>query len=262
MIQNPKNDWWSEEYDFFGSFYMQGDDSKEGYLIEKKQELVERTRIEVSGIISLLDLKNGSKILDCPCGYGRHSIELAKRGFIVIGSDINSVHLQKANSKKNGNVTFVKENMIDIRYENEFDAVVNMFYSFGFFETDVKNEKVLKNFFKALKLGGKFLMHTDVNIPRILSKKYKETEERTLTNGKKLVIHDSYDSVTRRINGTWIIKDESTEVRKDYSVRVYTRDEFENMCRSVGFSSVTAYSDWNGNPYSEESEDMIIVAEK
>lgn len=262
MAQNSKNNWWSEEYGFFGSFYMEGDNSKDGYLIEKKQKLAERTQAEVSGVISLLKLEVGSKILDCPCGYGRHSIELAKRGFIVTGSDINSVHLQKTNGEKHENVIFVKENMIDIFYENEFDAVVNMFYSFGFFETDGENEKVLKNFFKALKSGGKFLMHTDVNIPRILARKYKETEERSLANGKSLVIHDSYDPTTKRINGSWIIKDGNTEVRKEYSVRVYTRTEFVDMCRSAGFSSVTTYSDWDGNPYSEDSEDMIIVATK
>ena len=262
MIQNPKNDWWSEEYGFFGNFYMEGDNSKEGYLIEKKQELTERTQSEVNGVVSLLDLKIGSKVLDCPCGYGRHSVELAKQGFIVTGSDINLIHLQKAGNEKNENVTFVKENMIDIRYENEFDAVINMFYSFGFFETDEKNEKVLKNFFEALKSGGKFLMHTDVNIPRILAKKYKATEERILASGKRLVIHDFYDAVTKRVTGSWNIKDGNIDVSKDYSVRVYTRDEFEDMCRSAGFSSVTAYSDWDGNPYSEESEDMIIVATK
>ncbi|CAF4819188.1 unnamed protein product [Rotaria sp. Silwood2] len=70
--------------------------------------------------------------------------------------------------------------MIDINYDNEFDAVINMFYSFGFFETDEENNQVLQNFYNALKPGGKFLFHTDVNIPRILSGKYKEDETRHL----------------------------------------------------------------------------------
>ena len=70
--------WWSEKYGFFGDFYMQGDDSKEGYLISKKQNLKQRTTAEVDGVIRLLDLKQKSKILDIPCGYGRHSIDPAK----------------------------------------------------------------------------------------------------------------------------------------------------------------------------------------
>lgn len=265
MSKDSKNPWWSEEYGFFGDFYMEGDASQEGYLIEKKQSLEERTISEVDGVIKLLSLKNGASILDCPCGYGRHSIELAKRGFEVTGSDINSVHLKKAidTSKANSlNVTFNKESMLDLQYSFRFDAVINMFYSFGFFDTDEENEKVLKNFFDALKPGGKFLMHTDVNVPRILSGKYKEDEQRNLIIGKTLRIIDSYDSQTKRINGAWIIQNDGKEERKDYSVRVYTKEEFEGICKRIGFSSVVTYSGWEGGEYSQDSEDMIVVATK
>ncbi len=265
MPQYAKNPWWSEEYGFFGDFYMDGDASQEGYLIEKKQNLKERTTCEVDGVIKLLSLKNGASILDCPCGYGRHSIELARRGFEVTGSDINSVHLKKAidTSKENSlNVTFNKESMLELQYSSKFDAVINMFYSFGFFDTDEENEKVLKNFFDSLKPGGKFLMHTDVNVPRILSGKYKEDEQRNLLAGKTLRIIDSYDSQTKRINGAWIIQNDDKEERKDYSVRVYTKEEFEGMCKRIGFSSVVTYSGWEGGEYSENAEDMIVVATK
>lgn len=265
MPNDAENSWWSEEYGFFGDFYIEGDDSQDGYLIQKKQSLKERTKSEVDGVINLLSLKKGASILDCPCGYGRHSIELACRGFEVSGSDINSVHLQKAiNTAKEDsiNVTFAKESMLDLEYSSKFDAVINMFYSFGFFDTDEENEKVLKNFFNALKPGGKFLMHTDVNVPRILSGKYKEDEQRNLLTGKTLRIIDSYDQQTKRINGAWIIKSDGKEERKDYSVRVYTKEEFEEMCSKVGFSSVVTYSGWEGAEYSENAEDMIVVATK
>ncbi len=265
MNKNSQNQWWSEEYGFFGSFYMEGDASKEGYLTAKKQSLKERTKEEVDGAVKLLSLAKEAKILDCPCGYGRHSIELAKLGFAVTGSDINSIHLEKAvsNAKVDSlKVTFNKESMLNLGYSSEFDAVLNMFYSFGFFDTDEENEKVLKNFYNALKPGGKFLMHTDVNIPRIISGKYKEDEERNLVTGKTLRIIDSYVSQSKRINGAWIIKNNGKEERKEYSVRVYTKDEFEKICKKIGFSSVITYSDWNGNDYSEDSEDMIVVATK
>ncbi len=265
MSQETKIPWWSEQYGFFGGFYMEGDNSKEGYLIEKKQELVERTRVEIEGVLNLLHLESGASILDCPCGYGRHSIEFAKRGFLVTGSDINSVHLQEAKRKAGEdsvNIAFKQESMINLGYLNQFDVVINMFYSFGFFDTDAENEQVLKNFFNALKPGGKFLMHTDVNVPRILSGKYKEDEERTLTTGKTLRVIDSYNSETKRIDGAWIIKNSTGEERKDYSVRVYEREEFEKVCMRIGFSSVITYSDWNGKEYSKDSEDMIVVAIK
>ncbi len=72
---NQTKNWWSEEYGFFGNFYMEGDNSKEGYRISQKQSLQERTNAEVDGVLNLLNLQPGSKVLDCLCGYGRHSIE-------------------------------------------------------------------------------------------------------------------------------------------------------------------------------------------
>jgi SAM-dependent methyltransferase len=258
--------WWSEEYGFFGEYYLEGDNSEEGYLIGKKQTLEERTGVEVAGIVRLLDLKKEEKILDIPSGYGRHSIGLAKKVFNVVGSELNSIHIKKAieNAKKaNVDVKFIQENMLNINYENEFDVVINLFYSFGFFNTEEENNKVLRNFYNALKPGGRFLFHTDVNIPRILSGKYKQDETRHLVSGKTLRIIDKYDAVDKRMHGAWIIKNKNgDEVKKDYSVRVYLKEEFIDLCKQVGFTDFEIYSDWDKTSYSEDSEDMIIVAKK
>jgi cyclopropane fatty-acyl-phospholipid synthase-like methyltransferase len=258
--------WWMEEYGFFGNFYMEGDDSKNGYLESKKQTLSDRTVTEVEGVIRLLDLKKGQRLMDCPCGYGRHSNELCARGINVVGSDINSVHLAKAkkNAVARGLATeFVKENMIELHYHNKFDAVINMFYSFGFFDTDEENFKVLENFYEALKPGGKFLMHTDVNMTRIASGKYKFDERRKLTSGNNLRVIDTYDEETKRIEGKWIIRSSNGKSKEvDYSVRVYTKEEFTQMCFDAGFSKVTIYSDWAGSEYSEDAEDMVVIAQK
>jgi SAM-dependent methyltransferase len=255
-----KNEWWKEEYGFFGEHYLKGDDSKEGYLLQE-QTLAERTEKEVEGVIRLLNLIGKEKILDIPSGYGRHGIRLAEKGFMVTGSDINSFFLKRAREtavKKGVNPKFVKESMIDIKYEQEFDAVINMFYSFGFFETDAENKKVVSNFYKALKPSGKFLMHTDVNLARIRNGKYKFEEKRSLQNGETLKIIDTYNPRTKRIDGSW----EIAEKIRNYSVRVYEVDEFVTLCKSVGFKDVRVYSDWSGKKYNEESEMLIFVAEK
>ncbi|WP_346836045.1 SAM-dependent methyltransferase [Paenibacillus polymyxa] len=261
-----KVEWWMEEYGFFGDFYIEGDDSKEGYLDEKKQTLADRTQSEAQGVIDLLNLKPGSKLLDCPCGYGRHSIELLSRGIDVVGCDINSSHLAKAinDAQTRGlKSDFRKENMLELDFKGEFDAVINMFYSFGFFETDEENFQVLVNFYNALKPGGKFLMHTDVNIPRVLQGHYKFNEVRPLVSNRNLRIIDNYDPVTKRVNGSWIISDSSGNERAfDYSVRVYGKEEFEELCLKAGFRKVTTYSEWDGSSYSENSEDMMVVSEK
>lgn len=257
---------WSQWYGFFGDFYMQGDDSLDWYLIEKKQTLHERTKEEVEWIIRLTHLTQWSTLLDCPCGYGRHSIELAKKGIIVTGSDINTVHLTKAQERalqQNMHINRRHENMIDIQYHDEFDAVINMFYSFGFFDTDEENEAVLKKFYEALKKNGKFLMHTDVNIPRILSGKYRQDESRQLKNGSVLRIIDVYNPQTKRIEWSWIIRDENwKEETKSYSVRVYSREEFVDLCKKIWFTNVDVYSNWAWDAYSPDAEDMIVIATK
>jgi ubiquinone/menaquinone biosynthesis C-methylase UbiE len=259
--------WWHPQYGFFGTFYMIGDDSFEGFLVDIDLTLEERTIREVKGVMNLLGLKKGDRLLDVPCGYGRHSILLAQHGIIPTGVDINKVHLNRAIYQakiKKLNIKFRKINMLDIAYDNNYHAVINMFYSFGFFETDVENEKVLKNIFRALKPGGKFLMHTDVNIPRINSGKYLLTEYRELPNCKTLLIEEKYNRLTKRMEGIWRIHDRmnNSVTSKNYSVRVYTTDEFTKLCEKVGFKEVKVYSNWNGDTYSPDSEEVIFISTK
>jgi Mycolic acid cyclopropane synthetase len=94
-LSAPEN-WWHSDGGFFGREYMRGDDSHEGFLTAQQLDLQARTRREVDGITKLLNLSIGALVLDCPCGYGRHSIELAARGLSVVGIDINEEHLAAA----------------------------------------------------------------------------------------------------------------------------------------------------------------------
>jgi cyclopropane fatty-acyl-phospholipid synthase-like methyltransferase len=260
-----EKEWWEEGAGFFGRGYMEGDNSLEGYLAQPLT-LAERTANEVSGIINLLKLQPGQRLLDCPSGYGRHSIELARRGMEVIGADINTEELQKACQCVHDltNVQFIKNDMRFLFFHDYFDAAINMFYSFGFFESDEENIQVLRNFYNALKQGGQFLMHTDVNISRIVSGKYKSVEQRHLCDGRVLEIIDRYDPIRKRIDGTWTLLHTNgrTEELTPYSVRVYTAEEFTHWCHLVGFKQVTAYGSWDGAPLTDDSEDMMIIAEK
>jgi SAM-dependent methyltransferase len=263
-LMNVKN-WWEETAGFFGTRYMEGDDSYEGFL-STPMTLEQRSEIEVDGIIELLQLDGDARLLDCPCGYGRHSLRLAQRGFRVVGVDINGEELAVARRKGASlpNVEFVKNDMRHLPFENEFDVAINMFYSFGFFESDEENVQVLRRFYAALKSGGRFLMHTDVNISRIMSGKYKLQEERSLRSGKKLQIVESYDATQKRVIGSWKLLDShGSEVElTPYSVRVYTFDEFADWCYSLGFRKVTGYGDWARSPLTDESEEMMVIAEK
>lgn len=261
----PTPQWWEDQGGFFGRKYIEGDDSLEGFL-STPQTLGLRTEREVDGIVSLLGLAPGATVLDCPCGYGRHSIALARRGLEVVGSDINQEMLAVAEQQANGtgNLRFARENMISLRYRGEYDAVINMFLAFGFFEGEGENLQVLENFRAALRPGGSFLLHTDVNVSRLVSGTYRLRETRSLKSGRKLEIVESYDRDRKRLNGQWILigADGAREELPAYSCRIYTAEELATLCRWAGFDSVSFFGGWDGRELSDESEEMIVVASR
>jgi ubiquinone/menaquinone biosynthesis C-methylase UbiE len=265
---SSKSAWWESDGGFFGDVYKEMDDSYEGHL-NTPSTLADRTEAEMDGIIKLCQLKLGDSLMDCPSGYGRHSIGLAGRGVNVTGVDINDrfLEISKAALKQSNisNCKFVKGDMRSIDYKNKFEAVINMFYSFGFFDTDEENAGVAKQFYTALKNQGSFLMHTHVTIPRLVSGKLKNHQVRILRSGHKLELHRTYNENTKREDGKWILLDKDDKKVKEltpYSVRLYTPEEWEDMCRSAGFKKVVCYGDWQGSLYTDESAQLIAVATK
>ncbi len=259
-------EWWSSRGGFFGAGYMRGDNSNEGFLAAEPLDLGARTQREVDGIVRILGLETAAAVLDCPCGYGRHSLEMADRGHEVVGVDINEEHLAAAHaallhSGPRPRLKFQRRDMRDVGYQDTFDAIVNMFYSFGFFEEDNENFRVLTGWRDALKTDGKLLIHTDVNVPRITAGTYRLVETRSLAGGARLHINESYLHRQRRIHGSWTIEDSSGSVRlSPYSMRVFTMEELSEWLHAAGFKAVEAFADWTGNPYRKDAEEMIVVA--
>lgn len=141
--------WWEE---FFDEHYF---DLYEPYLTP------ERTAREVEGVIQILALPLGAKVLDLCCGHGRHTIPLAKAGYQVTGLDLSEVFLKRARqdaAAADVAVTWVRRDMRDIPFQNEFDAIVNLFTAFGYFDDKAENQKVLEAVARALKPGGRFLI--------------------------------------------------------------------------------------------------------
>src|SRR4051794_40650994 len=90
----------------------------------------EWTERQVEGIVKLLALPSGSTILDLCCGHGRHAIPLAQRGYHVTGQDLSAVFLQRARADADARhlqVRWVHSDMRTIPFENEFDAIINIF---------------------------------------------------------------------------------------------------------------------------------------
>jgi len=161
----------------FDNFY--GED----YLKIYGEDLERRTQAEVEFIDSTLNLKPGAKVLDLFCGYGRHAILLGKLNYQVVGVETSQylleVGLKKIEEAKlKDNISFLKLNPADINFFNEFDAVINMYTSFGFYESDEQNFNLIEKSYNMLKPGGKFLLDL-VNREKVMSlQPTKNWEER------------------------------------------------------------------------------------
>ncbi len=246
--------WW-EEGEFFGEDYLQ--------LYEPKLTK-ERTLKEVEGLGWMLELKKGDKILDLCCGHGRHAIELAKRGYNVTGLDINRLFLERANkeaSRQKVNVDFIQGDMREIPFIEQFDAVINMFTSFGYFEKKIDNLLVLKEISGALKAGGKFLIQ--VMSKDWLIRNFRERDWREGKNGLLCLEEREFDFETGRNNAREIlIYPDGARKEKHLSLRVYDLSGFKGMLDGTGLNIQRVYGNFDRGNHNWDSRDMIIVAKK
>lgn len=127
------------------------------------QSWVEETGREVDFVIRALSLQGGERILDLGCGFGRHALELASRGYSVIGVDITLAYIQEAcrrAAEQHLNAEFICADIRDVSFSAEFDVVINMADgAIGYLETDEENLKIFDVVANALKPGGKHLMY-------------------------------------------------------------------------------------------------------
>ncbi len=222
----------------------------------------EQAQEEVANIISLLKVSRGASILDLCCGPGRHSLQLARAGFLVTGVDRTRTYLQKARkqAEKEGlNVKFIRDDMRHFCKPNTFDAAINLFTSFGYFEDMAEDKKVIANVSRSLKSGGIFLI--DTMGKELLARIFRERDWYEVND--ILVLQER--NVCRNwswIENRWImIKDGEIEEHK-VSHRLYSAVELAAILKDCGFTAVDAYGDLTGAPYDHTAKRLVLVAHK
>src|SRR5262249_43283414 len=122
----------------------------------------ERTAVEVEFLVQALALPPGAALLDLACGHGRHTIELARRGYQVTGLDLSTSHLalaRQAAAAQGVVVSWVEADMRELP-PGPFDAVINLFSAFGYLESDAADQQVLAAVGRVLRPGGRFILDT------------------------------------------------------------------------------------------------------
>jgi SAM-dependent methyltransferase len=129
----------------------------------KDQSWVENTAREVDFLVAALELNGQERVLDLACGFGRHALELARRGHGVVGVDITPDYIAEARrlAEEYGlsNTEFICADLRDVAFSQEFDVVLNMADgAIGYLENDLENLKIFDLIASSLKPGGKHLM--------------------------------------------------------------------------------------------------------
>jgi SAM-dependent methyltransferase len=242
--------WYRE---FFDDLYLR---------VYQPLEAPEQVRREVDFIVKALDLPAGAKVLDLCCGQGRHSLELARRGFQVVGVDLSEALLYAARKRAESeglSVTFLHCDMREIDFADEFDAVINMFTSFGYLESEAEDEKVLGKVAQALKSGGKFLLDV-VNRDRLVQD-FQAREWHAADEGWLVLEERTFDHLSGRMETRWVcVARDGVRYERLSSVRLYTASELRTMLERAGLKVTNLFGDYDGSPYSWDSQRLIVVA--
>jgi SAM-dependent methyltransferase len=218
----------------------------------------ELSRREVAGMLELLQVPIGGTVLDVPSGWGRHSVLLAEHGLNVIASDLSYDLLKRTGP---GPVLCIAA---DIRMQPlpsaSFDAVINVFTSLGLFLDDAEDLRALREAYRLLKPGGRFLLESMHRDDVIAS--YAERDRWFLPNGTEVRVRRRFDPVAGISYEKLQWKRGEETGRKRHALRLRTAGEIDGLLRAAGFEDVEYYGDWNGAKFTHRDSSLIAVAAK
>jgi SAM-dependent methyltransferase len=246
-MEQPDSEWWRS---WFGR----------GYLALYDEYLAERTPVEIDQLEALLALRPPRRILDLPCGQGRHAIELARRGYDVTGADLSPYLLRVAEERGRASGVRVRWLSADMRRPivgETFDVVLNLFTSLGYFADEADDRKVVRAAFAMLAPGGRFVLEL-LNGERVMNH-FQERE--WFTVGQAAVVERrSLDRPGRRMVVERTVTTPKEEEVSLHALRLYARRDVDEMLRAAGFARVDLYGDWSGEPLTPESLRVLAVA--
>ncbi|MFL5639504.1 MAG: class I SAM-dependent methyltransferase [Gemmatimonadaceae bacterium] len=245
-----RTEWWESAFDAH-------------YLLEYGPLFtLERDRQETARIIDLLGLPVGARILDVPSGQGRHAHLLAEAGYDVDGLDYSPELLAVARKRgTSATLRYTRGDMrtMPARWTKRFDAVLNLFTSFGFFSHPADDVRVVREFARVLKPGGLLIWHggsRDGVMARFLARDW-------WTSGATLFAQErSFDPLSGvlTVRSTW--RRASRSGNREHRLRLYTATRLSELFADAGLIVEQAFDAFNERPLQRASSEMLLVARK
>ncbi len=251
MQKKEKEPWFSDEW--FWETY--------GPLMFDPQRMAE-TAGEVEAIEKMAGFREQSRILDCCCGMGRHTIELARKGHRMTGIDLSRGYLKKAGeeaAKQNLSIQWKRMNALELDDNGTYDGIINMFTSFGYFDDPEDDLILLKKMHKALKPGGTLFM--EMWGKEVLARDFEERVwfER---EGITILLEYGIDMNWTELRNRWLFYQNGKMTEYTFSHRIFSAAEMSQMLGEAGFPTVDIYGGFDGRVYDNQAEQLILVARK
>ncbi len=236
----------------------------------EKESFTAGTAGEVDFIEKELDYNKSAKILDIGCGTGRHSLELARRGYSnITGIDLSESMLNRAKEiagKENLKIGFFIKDARDFNFNGSFDLAIMMCEgAFPLMETDEMNYSILKNACSSLKPGGKFIF-TTLNGLYPLFHSVKDFVNAGTEQGKS--VENNFDLMTFRDYSVYETEDDKGDKKVlNCNERYYVPSEITWLLKSVGFGKSEIFGCKMGafsrdDKLTTEDFEMLVITEK
>jgi SAM-dependent methyltransferase len=222
------------------------------------------TQAEAEFVINSMNLSPGASLLDIGCGYGRHAMELAARGFHVVGLDISTPLLVRGGEeahRRGLTINFIRGDMREIDFEGQFNGAYCLFSTFGYFD-DETNKKTVANIARALRPGGRILIE-------ILNRDYviADLPTRVWWEGDGCVVLEevelNYFSSRIQVNRS-VVFDDGRQLEQEISVRAYSLHEVGKLLHAAGFRvlEVSGAYQTRNRFFGNQSRHIIVLAER
>ncbi len=212
----------------------------------------------IANLLNHLKLPKKSYVLDLACGKGRHSLTLNELGMNVLGVDLSEKSIAHAKTFENESLNFRVQDMREPFEEKAFDCVFNLFTSFGYFDQEEDNQKVLNGVSLMIKPGGIF----------VLDYLNATTAIRDLVANEKKIIDNVHFDIKRSFDGRFIRKNIGVKyLDKNYEfeekVRGFTLVELENMLSKANLKPLEYFGNFNLDTFDpDQSTRLILVCKK